>query len=788
DTHGVATFSTTSLAVGSHIVTAVYGGDANYTSAISAAVTHTVNRAVPALTLNGPASTTVNVTSDVTFSVALSHPGVTPTGSFNLRDGAAVIASVPVSASGVASFNTANLALGQHTITAAYSGDDFNDGVTSTAVVITVQKAATVSTLVSSINPVTLGSAVTLTSAVTAPTPNLTGTVNFYDGQQIIGSAILNNGSASFTTSQLTFGHHALFAAYAGSEIHASSTSVVVDESVRQQAVVAVASSLNPSNSGQAITFTATMQNIAGLLPTGTVTFTDNGVPLGTGTLDGSGRTTLQTSTLSVGSHTIGVSFEGDTNFSSASGSLGQTVKTSASSTSETVSASPATYGTAIVLTGTVTTNGGVATGQVVFTEGGTTVGSAVLSGAGVASFTTASLLPGPHNIVANYQTDGRTSASMSAPVSFLVQQKTALALNFDNNPALTLNPIAITAVLTNSNAAPATGDILFFDGASSLGTARLANGAATLTVPQLAAGTHAISARYAGDNANFAAMAPTVNEVVGLRATTTSLTSSATNAADSQQVTLIAIVQSPILSPTGAPTGSVTFSQGQQVIGTVVINNAGLATLNQELEVGAKEVVTASYNGDANYNASTSASTNVQSGPPVNFTLTTDATQVQLTSGQHQMLTVTLTSIKGFNDSIRLGCVGLPYAATCTFTKTSVALAADGTQSMQLMVDTGDPLGQGATTSASNRQSGTSVAAVLCLLPAGFLLLVFRRRSLVPVLAVLFLSALMLGSSGCSGLRMSSTPAGTYAFQVTGVGTGSGAKQTQTVVLVVGK
>ncbi|MGI4757833.1 MAG: Ig-like domain repeat protein, partial [Janthinobacterium lividum] len=71
DTHGVATFSTTSLAVGSHIVTAVYGGDANYTNATSAAVTHTVNRAVPALTLNGPASTTVNVTSDVTFSVAL---------------------------------------------------------------------------------------------------------------------------------------------------------------------------------------------------------------------------------------------------------------------------------------------------------------------------------------------------------------------------------------------------------------------------------------------------------------------------------------------------------------------------------------------------------------------------------------------------------------------------------------------------------------------------------------------------------------------------------------------
>lgn len=787
DAHGVATFSSSSLSVGNHTITAVYGGDANYTSANSAPLTHTVKRATPVLTLSGPASPAVNVTSNVSFSLSLSGAGVKPTGSLSLYDGSSVLATLPVTSSGMGSFNTTTLPLGQHTLTATYGGDNYNDSAASTTIIIDVQRAATLTALVSSANPVTLGAPVTLTANVTAPTQNLAGTVNFYDGQQIIGSAVLGSGPASFTTSQLTFGHHALSAGYAGSDIHSASISVAVDESVRYGARVDVSSNLNPSNSGQNITFTATVQSVGSLVPTGIVTFTNSGVALGTGRLDGSGRATLQTSSLDVGSHTIEVSFAGDANFSSGTSSLAQSVSSSNSSTMLSVSTSPATYGTPLVLTAAVSTNGGVASGKVLFLENDNTVGSASLN-AGMAVFTTASLAPGRHNIVASYQTDGRTDASTSAPVSFLVQQKTALSLNFDSNPVLTLNPVAMTAVLTNSDAAPATGSVLFFDGTSSLGSALLVKGAATIVVPLLSAGTHLISARYAGDDANFPATAPAVSELVKLRATTTSLTSSATNAADSQQVTLISIVQSPTLSATGVPTGSVTFSQGQQVIGTVVITSAGLATLNQHLEAGAKEAVIATYNGDANYSTSTSATVNVQSGPPVNFILTTDSTQVQLTSGQHQMLTVTLTSIKGFTDTIRLGCVGLPYAATCTFAKTSVALAADGIQTMQLMVDTGDPLGQGGATSASTRRQDTFAAPLLCLLPGGLLLILCRKRSLVPVLAMLLLSALVLGNSGCSGLRMSSTPSGTYTFQVTGVGTGSGAKQTQTVVLVVGK
>jgi uncharacterized repeat protein (TIGR01451 family) len=85
-------------------------------------------------------------------------------------------------------------------------------------------------------------------------------------------------------------------------------------------------SSLNPSGSGQAVIFTAT---VAGSSPTGTVTFKDGATTLGTGALDGAGRATFTTSSLSVGSHSITAAYGGDTNnAASTSTALDQSVGT----------------------------------------------------------------------------------------------------------------------------------------------------------------------------------------------------------------------------------------------------------------------------------------------------------------------------------------------------------------------------------------------------------------------------------------------------------------------------
>jgi hypothetical protein len=84
----------------------------------------------------------------------------------------------------------------------------------------------------------------------------------------------------------------------------------------------ALSSSLNPSNLGQNVTFTATVTSTAGAL-TGTAQFkidgTNSGSPV---TLNGSGVATISTSTLTAGTHTVSADYSGDGNFATSSGTL----------------------------------------------------------------------------------------------------------------------------------------------------------------------------------------------------------------------------------------------------------------------------------------------------------------------------------------------------------------------------------------------------------------------------------------------------------------------------------
>ncbi|HVG28022.1 MAG TPA: Ig-like domain-containing protein, partial [Acidobacteriaceae bacterium] len=439
-------------------------------------------------------------------------------------------------------------------------------------------------------------------------------------------------------------------------------------------------------------------------------------------------------------------------------------------------------------LTATVMSNGGAATGTVTFTEGGLSVGAATLSGQGIATLVVSTLAPGNHSLVANYAGDGRANASVSVPLSLAVKQTSSLGLTSATNPTLTLSPVTLTATLHNSGAAAATGLITFTEGSTQLGTAPLdPSGRATLTLPSLSAGTHTIVASYAGDGSDFGSASAPLSQAIQLRSSTVGVSGTQTDASNPQQVTLIAAVHTDGSAP---PTGSVTFSSGTLQIGTAPVNPNGVATLTILIEANSgKEDVTASYSGDAVFAGSTSPSTLIQAGPATQFMLTVNPPTLSIATRQHTTLQLQLSSIKGFSDTIQLGCLGLPFAATCTFTAPQSKLAADGTTTLSLTVDTANPLGQGAQTSALlNRDLRHPLATLLCFLPAA-LLLGFglrRRRNLPRLLVLLCAATLILGAAGCSGLQGSSTPPGTYNFKITASGLGSGATQSQMVTLTV--
>jgi len=190
-------------------------------------------------------------------------------------------------------------------------------------------------------------------------------------------------------------------------------------------------SSLNPSLSGQSVTFTAT---VSGFSPTGTVAFTSNTTAISgcsAVTLTASLTAVCTTTTLPVGTDTIAANYSGDTNNNPSSNSpgLSQVVNAKWPSTTKVVpSLNPSTYGQAVTFTATVTSSGSTPTGTMAFTANSVTISgcSAVtLTGSATAACNTTSLGAGTDSIVATYSGDTTHASSISPTVSQVVNQAT---------------------------------------------------------------------------------------------------------------------------------------------------------------------------------------------------------------------------------------------------------------------------------------------------------------------------------------------------------------------------
>jgi CSLREA domain-containing protein len=111
-------------------------------------------------------------------------------------------------------------------------------------------------------------------------------------------------------------------AAQAGDSNYNAAANVDQSFTVTRATTTSVTSSVNPSDFGQSVTFTATVNSSAGT-PTGTVQFQDNGTNLGAAVaLNASGVAQLIVSSLTAGTHTIRAEYSGDANFTSSTGTL----------------------------------------------------------------------------------------------------------------------------------------------------------------------------------------------------------------------------------------------------------------------------------------------------------------------------------------------------------------------------------------------------------------------------------------------------------------------------------
>jgi poly(3-hydroxybutyrate) depolymerase len=134
---------------------------------------------------------------------------------------------------GTATYTTSAFTPGRYTIKAAYASDGTYGGSTSNAVNQVVDKVSTMTTLVSSQNPINFGVSVTFTATVTAQSAGIpAGAVSFYNGTAKLGNITLSNGVANYTSTKLPAGTDSITAVYDGSTLFATSTSNVVTETV----------------------------------------------------------------------------------------------------------------------------------------------------------------------------------------------------------------------------------------------------------------------------------------------------------------------------------------------------------------------------------------------------------------------------------------------------------------------------------------------------------------------------------------------------------------------------
>jgi uncharacterized repeat protein (TIGR03803 family) len=257
----------------------------------------------------------------VTFSVVVSNSGVTPTGSVTFEQGTTALGTVTL-ANGQASLTTTFAKSGSFPVVASYSGDQNYKAANSKPLKQVVNQYTTTTALASSLNPSTYGQAVTLTATVSSsggPTP--TGSVGFKNGTMSLGSASLSGGVATLTR-LFAAGTLTIIASYSGDAANAKSTSQALNQVVNTAtSTTTLVSSVNPSNSGQTVVFTATVTSPTAKPTDGKVKFMDGSTLLATGSLGG-GQATYNTSTLNVGSHNITAVYSGTVNITGSTSSV----------------------------------------------------------------------------------------------------------------------------------------------------------------------------------------------------------------------------------------------------------------------------------------------------------------------------------------------------------------------------------------------------------------------------------------------------------------------------------
>ncbi len=307
--------------------------------------------------------------------------------------------------------------------------------------------------------------------------------------------------------------------------------------------------------------------------------------------------------------------------------------------------------------------------------------------------------------------------------------------------------------------------------------TANLVNGVATFSYKQLQGGAYRVSVNYGGSGTDFAVSAGAATFTVNKAVSTTALAISPSCYVHGTcyfEAGTTHTLTATVAATAGIPTGAVVFTEGgapaDPAQPSSLLDANGVATFNTASLPKGLHTITAVYQSDANFGASTSPVGTFQVVDK-SVLITTDSASMNLTAGTPGSVMLTLTPIVGFNDGVYLACTNLPNNSECTFSKPNPLV--DQVRLISLTVSTNVPVNVG----TLNR--GTSTWAYAGLFAFGLIGLLTGKKTKhsarswgLAVCAFLLIAGAVGGISGCSNSGYTktpeaphvTTPAGTYS------------------------
>ncbi|MER8155425.1 Ig-like domain-containing protein [Streptomyces sp. NPDC094472] len=633
---GTASVTDSTLAVGSHLVTANFVNSSDPVDNSSGTTIQQVNQSATVTTVTFvPPAPVCGETVTLTANVAAVPPGSgTPTGTVTFiisADGPTVTGALD--GAGNASVTVPALSVGTHQVAAFYNGDTNFAASNSALTPLTVNPADSTTTLTVSPAAPVCGEEVTLCAQVTTTPPGTctpTGTVTFaVDGVPFVVAVLDPSGQACVTTSDISVGTHTVTATYNGNGDVAGSTGTASVTVGQGASTTTVTVSPAAPVCGETVTICAqvTVSPPSTCTPTGTVTFVITGGPTLTGMLDAAGQACVTTNALTAGSYTVTATYGGDTGVASSTGSGSVTVGQGTSTTTVSVSPSPAVCGETVTICADVTVappSTCLPTGNVIFVITGGPTLTGVLDAAGQACVTTDAIPVGTHTVTATYEGDGGVTGSTGTGSVTVNQASSTTVLTITPSTASCGETVLLCAQVTTTPPGTClpTGTVTFaIAGGPTLTGVVDATGQACVTTSAIPPGTHAVTATYSGDT-GVASSSATGSVMVNQGVSTTTLSFLPSSPVCGQPVTLCA--QVTVTPPsTCTATGTVTFTiaGGPTLTGTLDASGQACVTSNA-IPVGT-HAVTATYAGNAGV-AGSSASGSITVGQATSTTTLT--------------------------------------------------------------------------------------------------------------------------------------------------------------------